>query len=454
MNFILNDLTGCDRLTKGIKYKYAKSIVGIDITNDSQITLTLNWIPLNNTVRMVYMKEVPTTHMFNHLYCSVDDVTFDKYLVYDNYLGYYRFRIYCKESIYTENIRVVDKFPYLLQKCYEASELMDNFKNCKIIPNFPNDIVDKELSNKLAFTFGIEFETACGLIPQEKCFKDGLIPLHDGSITGIEYSTVVMDSSFGLPLLKQQLADLKKYTFTNKECALHIHMGGFPVSALEICILQRLCVLLESTDYDHTIPDYSFYTDRYKASGKSYCKIQPSFSTFADLYSYFAEMPFFGDFSSSHPSDPERTGKWRVAGRYYALNLINMLCYQGPKTIEFRFLRPTFNYRKIRYWLAVFNALLLYSKKLANKWRNSPFKSTIQDPMEVVTLVFSNEIVPRTCSYLTHIINSTYCDTKELNTQLLKDYDALKCVIIDQENIGDFIGSSLHIEDALFKDVL
>src|SRR5574344_2407217 len=107
MNFILNDLTGCDRLTKGIKYKYAKSIVGIDITNDSQITLTLNWIPLNNTVRMVYMKEVPTTQMFNHLYCSVDDVTFNKYLVYDNYAGYYRFRSSRKAYISIENTRAV-----------------------------------------------------------------------------------------------------------------------------------------------------------------------------------------------------------------------------------------------------------------------------------------------------------------------------------------------------------
>ena len=41
-----------------------------------------------------------------------------------------------------------------------------------------------------------------------------------------------------------------------------------------------------------------------------------------------------------------------------------MLCYEGPKTIEFRFLRPTFNFTKVYTWLLVFNAIL----KTAEEW--------------------------------------------------------------------------------------
>ena len=77
---------------------------------------------------------------------------------------------------------------------------------------------------------GFEFETSAGIIPEEIALRDGLVPLRDGSISGLEYSSVVLTpDNDGLSLLKQQLETLRQYTSFNKECALHIHFGKFPM---------------------------------------------------------------------------------------------------------------------------------------------------------------------------------------------------------------------------------
>ena len=55
-------------------------------------------------------------------------------------------------------------------------------RNCSA----PSDI------DELPYTFGIEFETAGGFLPQHRLYELGLIPLRDGSITGIEFATVVL----------------------------------------------------------------------------------------------------------------------------------------------------------------------------------------------------------------------------------------------------------------------
>jgi hypothetical protein len=57
-------------------------------------------------------------------------------------------------------------------------------------------------------------------------YELGLIPLRDGSITGIEFSTVVLQGNEGLNLLKQQVEALNANTIFDKDCSLHIHFGG------------------------------------------------------------------------------------------------------------------------------------------------------------------------------------------------------------------------------------
>lgn len=201
-------------------------------------------------------------------------------------------------------------FPYRFRRNYEAAESFEIFKGKQVIDKH----INFELSKYLKYTFGLEFETSQGFIPEDICFKDGLIPLRDGSIQGLEYSTVVLDGNNGLNLLAQQLEHLKKYTYFDKECALHIHLGGFPIDAKAIFILYQVLILLEG-ELEVYIPRYSLKTSMYKASHKDYCNPLPRYSTFNAIYEGFVEQEYFGNLYQPHPKDPERSHKWDCHAR-------------------------------------------------------------------------------------------------------------------------------------------
>jgi hypothetical protein len=48
-----------------------------------------------------------------------------------------------------------------------------------------------------------------------------------------------------------------------------------------------------------------------------------------------------------------------------------MLCYKGPKTVEFRFLRPSYNFNIIYTWIAILNAILRKAELFAQEWKES-----------------------------------------------------------------------------------
>ena len=179
-------------------------------------------------------------------------------------------------------------FPYSFERKYEAIENFQIFKNRQ-------KIIDEEnfnVSGYIPYTFGIEFETASGYIPEALCFRDGLIPLRDGSISGIEYSTIVLQGNKGLSLLKQQLKTLRKYIAFNKECSLHVHIGGYPVKPDAIYRAYRLLYYLHDT-ISELVPPYTFESRRYKENRKDYCKSLPDVSSFDSLYRMLVGRPFF-----------------------------------------------------------------------------------------------------------------------------------------------------------------
>ena len=277
-----------------------------------------------------------------------------------------------------------------------------------------------------------------GYIPQDICFRDGLIPLRDGSISGIEYSTVVLKGNRGLNLLKQQLDTLKKYTKFNKECALHIHLGGYPVDPLSIFILYKVWFYIEQyLETESLVPRQTFYTNEYKNNGKSYCKHLPYCSNFNKLYKFVTTENFLGNLYQPHPADKEKRAKWNIQSRYYGLNLVNMLCYKKPKTVEFRFLRPTFNFRKITLWLYVLNAVLKYSELLYEKCK---------DNKESCLEFYNNfdNIEPK----LTNIINQVY--DENLANFIFSELELLKIEVISQTMNGDYCGRDIEFEEELF----
>lgn len=201
-------------------------------------------------------------------------------------------------------------FPYSFDRRYEAIESFNIFRGKQSIVKSE----DFKISGFLKYSFGLEFETSMGYLPEDLCFRDGLIPLRDGSISGLEYSTVVMNRNTGLSLLKQQLNTLRKYTAFNKECSLHIHFGNFPLEPDYIYRVYSLCKYLEPA-IARLVPPKTFNSAEYKANEKDYCKKLPTFRNFNEMYVSLVGRTFFGDLSQPHPNDIRREAKWRIPTR-------------------------------------------------------------------------------------------------------------------------------------------
>lgn len=326
-----------------------------------------------------------------------------------------------KDTILTEQcIMGSGEFPYILSRKYEAIENFRIFNDKQIIK-------DKDsiypLSKYLNYTFGLEFETSQGYIPEDICYRDGLIPLRDGSITGPEYSTIVLEGNKGIALLHQQLETLKEYTAFNKECSLHVHLGNYPLNPDIIYNLYLICKTIEP-ELERILPPLTFYSGAYKDNKKDYCNKLEIYNNFDEMYLHLVGRRFFGSFMQAHPNDIERKRKWNVTTRYYYVNFINALCYNVNKTIEFRFLRPTYNFKKIILWLYIFNAILKYADKYY------PFDKNI-NLFTIIRRCYPKEVY------------------KELHIGILK----LSFLTSNQVLNGDKIGAETWMEDNLFNDL-
>lgn len=312
-----------------------------------------------------------------------------------------------------------DLFPYNLDRHIYNTKFNEHlFKNKQKYSNF----IEFKYINELPYTFGLEFETAGGYLPQHQLYELGLIPLRDGSITGIEFATVVLQGNQGLNLLKQQLEVLDKHTIFDKDCSLHIHFGGMKLSGEVLLSINNLfcgCCL------EYYLPPLTFQTNKYKTNqDKNYCALNTKFKSFEDLYYSIVGRPFYGDFYQPHPKDQSGTRKWNITSRYKAVNFVNALCYSNPKTVEFRILRPTYNFDKILGWLFIFGAIIKYAE---------------QNPKGFV----------RQNVNIAHIVQSVY--SSELASILCTFLNMNKSIIEAQTNIGDFYGMRIDIDDKVIN---
>lgn len=305
-------------------------------------------------------------------------------------------------------------FPYSFERHYSTRYLEEMFqaKN-QVKENIIYNYIDE-----LPYTFGLEFETAAGYIPEEELYRVGLIPLRDGSISGLEYSTIVLGGDKGLNILREQIDVLKEYTIFDKECSLHIHYGSFTLTPE---VLLRLNNLFATSDIASYAVPWAFTTSNYKKNGKDYCKMNSSFMSFNNMYKKLVGRAYFGDLYQPHPSDTSGDRKWNILSRYKALNLINAMCYDHNKTAEFRFLRPTYNFDKILVWLFVLGAYIKYAEDLKNK---------------AIKNISLNRII------------STVYSTK-LSNMLIRALFLQKEVVQTQSLVQDFYGMRVDIEDQI-----
>lgn len=309
-----------------------------------------------------------------------------------------------------------DAFPYNLDKMvYNAKFEEHLFKDKQNISN----LLEFRFINELPYTFGLEFETAGGYLPQHKLYELGLIPLRDGSISGIEFTTVVLQGNMGLNLLKQQIEALDACTIFDKDCSLHIHFGNFKLSGNVLLAVNNL---FRNSDISQFLPELTFSTHLYKTNeDKNYCEFNDRFRSFEEMYGILVGRNFYGDLKQPHPKDIAGTRKWNIRTRYKAVNFINALCYDGPKTIEYRMLRPTYNFNKILGWLFIYGAIIKFAEQ--------------NDKM-----TFYNNRLP-----LEHIVRSVY--STELADILVKFLDMSRKIVYAQSSVKDSYGMRTDIDD-------
>lgn len=293
-------------------------------------------------------------------------------IAYNGELMYLDRKEHCKKPLYwcnstgcyTINLKEANNiitdskhtFYYPIEKCYNFSKLDLKAKDIKLVP-------DVEFNHIKLFTFGLEYETCAGNIPWLDCLDTNLVPLYDGSINGHEYVTFPL-TYLDLSIIKQHLKLLERYTYNDKNCSLHIHFGGFPVTYNKIEALCKYWNYFQH-EIDKYIPCWSYYVERYKNNGKAYNKPWSTIRSLATYYEKYTGNNYVDDNSFFCPNqyDINEERKWEVSGRYYNMNIMHLISGNAHKTVEFRFLRPTTNYSEIKWYILVLSAFLIYVMK-------------------------------------------------------------------------------------------
>ena len=279
---------------------------------------------------------------------------------WNNHNGYYTFEGDWNNS--KDFSKYMRNYP--VEIVYNLSKLnLDEFS----IPEVDEDPIYKELN----FTIGLEFETSVGNIPWIDLHENALIPLYDGSITGHEYVTLPLTSK-QYPLIKKYIELLKYYTSYNKDCSIHIHFGGFPIN------MECIDRLVKSWDYFQNmlleyIPKYSYQVERYKSNGKAYNKPLSIRNLWKFIYQATGNI-INSDSDLYLPNEYDRTEdrKWNVTGRYYNMNIMHLVSGEEHKTVEFRFIRPTYHYDEIKTYILVLGGFLKWVMKDNGKIKSIP----------------------------------------------------------------------------------
>lgn len=218
-------------------------------------------------------------------------------------------------------------------------------------------------------TFGAEFETVIGNVPQRYTGPLGLIPLRDGSVAGLEYATIPLSGAKGLSALIKTSEVLDKFTKYDKNCSLHLHIGNVPRTKEFFLALFKTLSLLQDSMFE-MFPIYKKYN--FGVKRKNYTKPFPTTnllasmdseitkdnidSNFNVLYQFLSMGQSFSEVGNDlanvkhHPSDPRGKSKWNIKSRYYWVNFIPLL-FGNKQTVEFRIHTPTTDKDKVLAYL-------------------------------------------------------------------------------------------------------
>jgi hypothetical protein len=230
----------------------------------------------------------------------------------------------------------------------------------------------------------VEFETENGFVPYRFTLQNGLIPLRDGSLRHdgkepYEYTTVPLRGLKGLSTLSHSIDVLQKYTEVGHRCALHVHIGSYPVDKEFIVALYRVILKIQDELYS-MFPENYKYTSQNRFKQKDYCsplkniRLSKTISVeenFNKIHSYLCDgaESFVGFGASNHPADRGNNRKWEIQKRYFVSNLIPAI-WGSSGTVEWRVHPPTLNKGKIFNWIYICNAIMNYTHSNRNEIAN------------------------------------------------------------------------------------
>lgn len=215
-------------------------------------------------------------------------------------------------------------YPFTLQYCVKHydSTSMDMFNNIlKRNVNYTKSNIASYASCIGDYSFGLEFETCRGKIPNYRLLDTGLVPLRDGSIAGIEFATIPLSGKKGVAILEEACENLSKYTTFSEQESLHLHIGNTMSTKRYIGYLYTVCCILEKEIYS-MFPRYYAQTSKFKARGRDYnMPLKREYvgmtaeETFDNIAFYLSSGKKYQGFGAAHPSDPEGQHKWGIQER-------------------------------------------------------------------------------------------------------------------------------------------
>lgn len=341
--------------------------------------------------------------------------------------------VFVKESDYIiKNNEYYSKSCYSLRDVYPRVQIDNNYKALypytskdsmsEAINNYENFTYDKDNSVEFIYkllknvinnyTVGIEIETTAGLIPKEEVDRLGLIPLRDGSISGIEYVTVPISGKKGLYLLKEFIDVINKYTDFNYTCSMHIHIGGVPRSEQFITSLFKLANILE-TDIYRTFPGYKMVNNGIKkqcytaplnkqllgslGTLKTDSEINKAFKKICYILTskheeYKISRTYSIEDITNHPADPSERSKWHMRERYKWLNIIPLI-FTNKSTIEYRIFTVPDNYMKALLFLSISLIITDFANNQSNLINEDNSILTNWDLKRVMSTVLNSSLL-------------------------------------------------------------
>lgn len=290
----------------------------------------------------------------------------------------------------------------LATEIYDSSaypeDTIQTIKNCftQTINETPSSIFDKYLNS---YTMGLEIETDGGYPPENLYYKYGCLPLKDGSIKGVEVTTLKYPPK--LNLYKELLTELSKYALCTQNNSLHVNLSGFSNTPKFRVAMYNLYYRLQS-EISAFIPIYKReleYLTTKQGGAKDHCKPLENLRVVYRYPTDKAERAAAIDKSDAliftmlnegilnqesnmktRQHSKQGRPKWEWLNRYYALNMIPL--YFGPiesSRLEFRVHHGTVNPYKTLIWLLICTSIVKYVEKYADKILSGTDKICLDD---------------------------------------------------------------------------